>query len=218
MMLCVNSRTCGTVYQAPATNASRSKIAMYQPLLELFPTSNCGATVESGTESGSMLLVDFASGSALGSTGAGATATAAAVAAALAFAAAADFDGDGLGGSAMAIAAGATAAAVFVATGVGGGATAAVAVGTAAAGATVASSASFGFNRFEISVIVQRDLASRRNVLRAMSRYGCGTLSGKPGSPAVSSGRRWVSDSTIVTPSDHASPDVVARPFVSGAT
>src|SRR5579871_5463087 len=109
MMLSVNSRTCGTVYQAPAAHAIKSKIAMYQPLLELFPASNCGAIVERGTESGSMLLVDFASGTALGSTWAGATATAVAVAAALAFAAAADFDGAGFGGSAMAIAAGADA-------------------------------------------------------------------------------------------------------------
>ena len=165
-----------------------------------------------------MVWADFASGTAFGSTGAGATATAAAVAVALAFAAAADFDGDGFGGSAIAMAAGAAAAAVFVTEGAGGGATAVVAADIAAAGATVADSAAFGFKRFETSVIVQRTLASRRNVLRATSRYGCGRLSGKPGSPAVSSGRRCVNDSTIVTPSDHASPDVVARPFVSGAT
>src|SRR5262249_36113970 len=74
--LCVNSRTSGTAYHAPAANAISNKIAMYQPLLELLPASKCGSTGESGTESGSMLFVGFASGTAFGSTGAGATATA----------------------------------------------------------------------------------------------------------------------------------------------
>jgi hypothetical protein len=101
-------------------------MAMYFPLLELSPASKCGSTFESGTESGSMLLVGLERGLAFGSTGdgSGATATAAPVAAALALAAAvmpADFDGMGFGGSAIAMAAaGAAAGDGLAATGVGG--------------------------------------------------------------------------------------------------
>jgi hypothetical protein len=187
---------------------------MYQPLLELFPASNLGATLESGTDSGSILFVGFASGTALGSTATGAIATAVAVPAlAAAEREPEDFDGVGFGNSAIATAAGA-------AVGAGFWAAAWDVDGDGATTATVStvSGAALGFNRSEISATVHRDFASRRNVLRTMSRKGCGTLSGKPGSPAVSSGRRCVNDSTIVAPSDHESPAFVALPFVSGAT
>lgn len=170
--------------------------------------------MERGTDSGSMLFVGFASGTAFGSTGAGATATAVAVPAlAAADSEPADFDGVGFGGSATATADGAAAGAGFVTAGAG----AVLALGDATRAVVFAGSGvAFVFKRFEMSAAFQRDFGSRRSVLRAMSRNGCGKLSGIPGSPAVSCGRFCVNDSTTVAPSAHESAAVVALPFVSG--
>src|ERR1700722_7194225 len=82
----------------------------------------------------------------------------------------AGFDEAGFGGSAIATDEGAAADTGFAA----GAAVAGIDVdGPGMATVLIDSGAAFGLNRFEMSAMFQRDFASRRKVLRAMSRNGC---------------------------------------------